>query len=192
MKPRIFAVALALGLCGCAYFRGPDDGLKATSSVRPKPAVAAPGLTTPERLATAVDFLRQGQHEHARVELEATLAEEPGNGLARTLLVQIDQDPRALLGEKHYDYKVKPGDTLSELAFRFLGDPGMFYALARYNNIYAPDQTEAGQVIMIPGTPKSPISAKMRGRAKAAPRRREAALRPASSPLRHDLELRAR
>jgi len=41
------------------------------------------------------------------------------------------------------------------LAGRFLGDPLLFYALARYNGLRSPESLSAGQVLRIPGTPKA-------------------------------------
>jgi hypothetical protein len=42
---------------------------------------------------------------------------------------------------------------MSEIADRFLGDSLLFYALARYNDIQAPNQLAAGQTLMIPYRP---------------------------------------
>jgi hypothetical protein len=150
------ACALALLTSACAT--APGGKLAPTSSIKPSPVVATPGLSPSERLSRAVALLGQGQRDHARVELQRLLEDDPGNGIGRGLLRQIETDPKVLLGEQNYLYRVKPGETLSVLSDRFLGDPLMFYALARYNNIYAPDDTPAGRMLLIPGVPKKPVA----------------------------------
>jgi hypothetical protein len=66
---------------------------------------------------------------------------------------QLDSEPRALLGANARPYTVRPGETMSQIADRFLGDGLLFYALARYNDIEAPNQLAAGQTLMIPHRP---------------------------------------
>jgi tetratricopeptide (TPR) repeat protein len=61
-----------------------------------------------------------------------------------------------MLGKEKFPYKVQPGDTLSRIARRFLGEPLKFYVLARYNNIPISDRLEAGKVINIPGKKPPP------------------------------------
>jgi tetratricopeptide (TPR) repeat protein len=65
-------------------------------------------------------------------------------------------DPVEVLGKEKFPYKVQPGDTLSRIARRFLGEPLKFYVLARYNGIRSSDRLEAGQVINIPGKKPPP------------------------------------
>jgi Tfp pilus assembly protein PilF len=137
------AVALALVLSACA-------------AISPRPLAApaaAPALAPAERLSRAVELLDHGQAAAARLELAAMLAARPDDARASRLMREIDQDPRALLGSRSYAYTVRPGETMSALAERFLGDSLMFYALARYNGITAPADLTAGRVLMIPGVP---------------------------------------
>ncbi len=47
-------------------------------------------------------------------------------------------------------YTVKSGDTLSEIAQHYFGDPMRYKDIAHYNNISDPDRIEIGQVIRIP------------------------------------------
>ncbi len=128
-------------------------------------AAAAPGLAPRQRLSRAVDLLGAGQPAQARAELAQLLAERPRSAAGRKLLDQIDREPRAVLGERNYPYKVRPGETMSALADRFLGDPILFYALARYNGIDAPAQMAAGQTLLIPGVPKKQAPARQPARA---------------------------
>jgi Tfp pilus assembly protein PilF len=140
-------VALTLLLAGCATATSTPPTIVAN-----KPAP----LTVGERSRKAVEFLTQGHPQEARIEVLAVLGADPHNRVGRSLLAQIDQDPKALLGAKSFPYKVKHGDTLPGLAGRFLGDTYLFYALARYNGIAVPAQSQVGGFLQIPGTPKPP------------------------------------
>lgn len=174
MNLRIVLAALAtLALAACAQT---PKGASTLTTGKPGGAVQpiaphfkpTPGLAAADRQRLAVDLLDKGQADQARAELNAVLAEQPSNGVARKLLDQIDRDPRMLLGEKNYAYKVRAGETMSALAQRFLGDPLMFYALARYNNIPAPSQMEVGQTLLIPGVPRKVTAKPGSGPAPAA------------------------
>lgn len=149
----VSAVLASFVLTACATTGGPG------ASPVGKPPVAAavkakPGLSPAERQKAAIDHLYHGQPDHARVELRALILDQPANTVARGLLDQVEQDPHALLGDKSYAYKVRPGETMSVLAQRFLGDPMMFYALARYNGMTTPTEIVAGQTLQIPGAPR--------------------------------------
>lgn len=119
------------------------------------PALAAtPGLTSKQRVKLAIELLAGGDAVHARPEIDAFLLEQPANELGKSLLAQITQDPKVLLGAESFSYKIQSGETLSILAERFLDDRFKFYALARYNGIAVPAQAEVGRVIQIPGAPR--------------------------------------
>lgn len=47
-------------------------------------------------------------------------------------------------------YTIKAGDTLSDIAQRYFGDPMRYKDIAHYNNISNPDHIEVGQAIRIP------------------------------------------
>lgn len=146
-------LSAALLLSACA-----TDGTVATApkveAAHHAAVTAIPGLSPADRVRQAVAALDIGDRDKARAELVAALSADRNLPLAQSLLDQIDKDPKVLLGEKNYPYKLKPGETLSELASRFLGDANLFYALARYNGIDAPNRAASGQTLLIPGTPK--------------------------------------
>jgi|GEM_PF-490569 len=144
----------------------PAASSQATPLTPPPPQfTATPGLSARQRIRKSINLLAEGRVGEARAEVQAFLAEQPDNELGRSLLEQIDGDPLVMLGAQSFPYKVQPGETVSVLAERFLGDRFKFWVLARYNNIAVPARTEVGQQIMIPGAP----------RAGSAPQRRQAA-----------------
>ena len=102
----------------------------------------------------------------------------PDNSIARHLLSQIDTDPRALLGTQSYSYTLRQGETLSTVAGRTLGNPMLFYALARYNNIAVPSSVMPGQTIQVPG--RRPAAAP--APAPARPETRPSARPPRATP----------
>jgi len=163
-SPILPVVLLTLTLAACAQTSktGPATTTAPTSRGPAIPAapLATPGLSARERQNRAAELLGTGQGVLARAELLAVLAEQPGNAVARKLLDQIDRDPRELLGEKNYVYKVRPGDSMSSLADRLMGDSLMFYGLARYNGIADPSQMSVGQTLLIPGVPRKVAPAK--------------------------------
>ncbi|MEY4752338.1 MAG: hypothetical protein RJA44_13 [Pseudomonadota bacterium] len=115
----------------------------------PPPPPPPPPLTpTFNRI---IEQLDAGQEESARADLQRLLQAEPNHKQAGQLQRQLQADPVTLLGRESYAYTVKPGETLSIIAKRVLGDPFAFYLLARYNDIKVPKQVGSGQVIRIPG-----------------------------------------
>lgn len=109
-------------------------------------------------LNTALDFLQAGQEEQAQAELKAVLQTDPGNKLALSLMRQINEDPMSMLGRDFFNYKVQPGESLSAIAKKYMGDLHLFYALARYNGIKVPRTLAGGQMIKVPGKAPTPSS----------------------------------
>lgn len=142
-------LSLAVALAGCTAGKKRVGSPGAT-------ATAAPQWSSRERVGKAIELLNQGKREPARRELREVLERFPSDPVARNLYGQLDIDPKAKLGTQNFPYKVKPGERMSEIAQRFLGDPVQFYILARYNGIEAPGAIEGGQTILIPGRPRPP------------------------------------
>jgi tetratricopeptide (TPR) repeat protein len=118
----------------------------------------------------AVELLEGGFEDQARIELQRALMADANNRLAHNLLRQMSVDPVAALGRESFAYVVKPGETLSRIAQRHLGDVYSFYILARYNDIRVPKQLAGGQTIRIPGKAPPPTAMERE------PRRGEAAI----------------
>jgi len=168
------ATVLAALLAGCAAPPARDAATAtATPATDTRPAAPAPAPTTApaavepapvamspqdaqRTLANALDQLQAGQEDAAEAELKRLLQSDPSNRLAQSLLRQIKEDPQALLGRESFAYRVQPGESLSRIAQRFLGDVHLFYALARYNNIKVPKTLAGGQTIRVPGKAPPP------------------------------------
>lgn len=99
----------------------------------------------------AVDLLQDGREDDASRVLRAVL-DTGDSAVAESLLEQIEADPEELLGSESREIRVAPGESLSLLAARHLGDAMQFYALARYNDIDVPRRLEAGRVLRIPAS----------------------------------------
>ncbi|WP_089945521.1 caspase family protein [Candidatus Entotheonella palauensis] len=99
-------------------------------------------------------FLLTGKEREARQALQAALRQAPNNQQAAMLLQQMDG--MADLGTESFNYRIRPNDTLTGLAQRFLGDPLKFYLLAKYNDLPNPSRIAVGQIIKIPGRPNVP------------------------------------
>jgi tetratricopeptide (TPR) repeat protein len=104
----------------------------------------------------AVDLLDQGKEAEAKEILKQALAYDRDNKIANSMMRQIVVDPVASLGSKSFRYSLRPGETLSIIAQRYMGDIYEFYALARYNGISVPRDVHTGQVIKVPGDEPPP------------------------------------
>lgn len=142
---------LAMGLAGCGTPQRP--GIAPPSSAAPQEDSNWRGR---QEVGQAIALLNRGEAAAARVKLMEVLRGQPGDDVARQLLRQIDTDPRELLGRENYSYTLREGETLSTVAQRALGNPMLFYALARYNNIAVPESARAGQTILVPGRRRAP------------------------------------
>lgn len=145
---RMLALAAAVGASACASL--PQiDSLNLPTGSSSAEASEQRGSAR-EHVRAAVDLLGAGDERRARTELRAALELQPTNRAAQRLMEQIETDPRTLLGSRARAYTVQPGETMSQIAERHLGDPLLFYALARYNGLQSPNQIAAGQALQIP------------------------------------------
>jgi hypothetical protein len=130
------------------------------ASTTPRPnapspvAASAPSDLEDADLSAAMGLLYRGDAVAARKRLLSVLSRHPADPTARSLIRQIDTPPEVVLGTESFAYTTRADDSLSLLAQRFLGDPVLFYALARYNHIEAPGVIAPGLVLRIPGHQK--------------------------------------
>lgn len=143
-----FLPALVVALVVAAVVAGCQVQPERTDPVPVEPAGEAPDEPAPS-VNRAVDLLQDGREEDAARVLRAVL-DAGDSDAAESLLEQIEVDPEELLGSESREIRVAPGESLSLLAARHLGDAMRFYALARYNDIDVPRRLEAGQVLRIP------------------------------------------
>lgn len=183
--------ALPALLTACAM--GPKQEAPAVPDAAQSVAASPPPVMTAEsramaqkRAIEARDLLQEGDENAASSVLAQALSLDPSNELARKLMDQVKADPQAVLGAAHFDYTIQPGDSLSRLAERFLGDRMRFYILARYNGIANPSRVAVGQTVKIPGDaprqpapPPRPAEAVRPAPARAAPRPETQAPKPA-------------
>jgi LysM repeat protein len=169
MKKTIIALAaFALGACssmpempsmpafGMPSFKPAADA-DATAAVTTLPALPADAGPR-DHVTRAIALLDAGKADDARASLKAALAKAPKDATALRLMEQIDSDPVKLLGEKSETYVVAAGDTMSALADRYLDDPLLFFALARYNGLAAPNSLTVGRSLKIPVRPGKQIA----------------------------------
>ena len=140
---RCLALAAAFALANCAS--GPKPG-----------AVPVP-VDSAQSIDTIADYLNRGDVSSARKLVKSGLKRDPNNPSLALLRDSIDRDPVELLGPQSFDYVVQPGETLADIAQRYLGNRLMTYQLARYNGIEAPATLAAGRTLRIPGRKPAPV-----------------------------------
>ena len=145
-----FGLAAMAAFAASACSHMPDVGNVLSEA---RGTTATPDLTPRERVRVAIELLGEGDERRAEAELQAALRTDANSSAARRLLDQINGDPREILRGEARSYTVREGETMSVLAERFQGDALLFYALARFNDLDAPNEVAEGQVLMIPRRP---------------------------------------
>jgi len=98
-------------------------------------------------------LLDRGERKDAKKQLDSALKRDPMNPSLLVLRQGMTGDAKVDLGPQNYPYTVKSGETMPDLAQRFLGNRLKAYQLARYNDIEGSSALTAGQIIRIPGQP---------------------------------------
>jgi Uncharacterized protein conserved in bacteria len=146
------AVTLTLlGLAGCAQVRALKskvDGNSTTTSTAP-PTPSESRRPTPS-FPAIVNELQLGHYSEGEQDLRQYLLLHPGDRPAQAMLRQLTIDPRQALGSRSHSYTVQAGDSYSTLAARYLGDPGSFLILARYNGSANPSMLRVGETVHLP------------------------------------------
>lgn len=168
MRRHVLPIAVALALAGCTTPPPAPPPAPPDTRPQPTPEPVAPRLPpTPaeqqqaQKIALHVaDLLEAGNEDEARTEIDRALVLDPNNKLAQNFLRQLTVDPLAALGADSFAYTVRPGETLSKIAGRFMGDIYAFYLLARYNDVKVPRLVSSGQTIRVPGRTPPPEAIK--------------------------------
>jgi tetratricopeptide (TPR) repeat protein len=153
---------LGAGLAGCTELRQlktrvfghepPKVVVTPAPAPPPRPAAAA-DETPPPSLASIVNRqLQRGHYAEGERQLRRYLEVHPDDGAALSVLRQLTADPEQELGHASRSYVVKPGDSYSTLAARYLGDGGRFLILARYNGSTNPSLLRVGQTLRLPAS----------------------------------------
>lgn len=169
----MLAAVLALGACSS----GPKD-VATASSVVP---------TSADEIDEIAELLDRGQPGAAKRRIERALERDPMNASLLVLLQGIEGNAREALGPSNHPYTVQPGDTMSGLAQRFLGNRLKAYQLAQYNDVDTPADLAPGTVLRIPGQsrradPEPRSKPARQSPPAAAPRERPAAAAPKPDP----------
>lgn len=145
--PLLIVLMCLLSAGGCALFETPEPD----EAPQPAPVPAARETQSqPADLPTAMEYLESGRGDEARQVLAELAEEAPGSTIVAGLLRQIDVPPEKLLPGPYRQVEVGPGESLSLIAARELGDPMMFYALARLNGIDVPARIPVGTLLRVP------------------------------------------
>lgn len=122
----------------------------------PRPSAGPVPVGSAQSIETITALLDRGDTGGARKLIKASLKRDPNNPALALLRDSVTRDPVDLLGPKSYPYIVKPGDTLSAISERHLGNRLLTYQLARYNGMNLPTEISVGQTLRIPGSPPTP------------------------------------
>lgn len=156
MRNLIHALPAALvfgGLVGCGWLPtqeserapAPEAGVGQVSER------GAPDRPARRRdLAAAMDLLQQGRFDDARTLLAELHEARPESEPVALMLEQLTTPPEALMPGPYREVRIEPGDSLSRIAERELGNPLLFPALARLNGIEVPGNVAAGTVLRLP------------------------------------------
>ncbi len=131
-------VALALGLSAC--------------SSGPKNVETVPSMEVSDReIERIAALLGTGKVDEARERLGKALRKDPMDPSLLMLERSLSGNARRNLGPSYRNHTVAPGETMADIAGRFLGNRLKGYELAQYNGIDDPSSIVPGQVIALPG-----------------------------------------
>lgn len=138
--PAVLAVLLATGGCAAISELPTNGGVESDAGQ----------IQEEFSHARVIELLQEGEAARAEAMLQTRLEAVPQDNRSRELMRQIQAAPTEYLGEASFEYEVQPGESLSVLAQRFLGNHRLFFILARYNDIEKPLLLRSGQTIRIP------------------------------------------
>ena len=150
------ALLMALLAGGCAKV-----SIKPKTAAAPAPAApAAPeesasGEAQAPRLSLSAIVnhdLQNGHYAEGEKALRRYLQDHPGDRAAQFFLRQLTEDPKKLLGDASTAHIVQRGESYSTLAAKYLGDPNLFLALARYNGSANPSLLRVGSALRLPAS----------------------------------------
>lgn len=155
---RFVAVLAVLAASGCAQvntLKGRvEDRLNGSPrvTVTQAPTASREATAAPPASLSAIisDDLQRGRYDEGERALRQYLVAHPDDRTAQSMLHQLTANPQQELGARSRSYVVRPGDSYSTLAARYLGDSQRFLILARYNGSADPSRLRTGQTLRLP------------------------------------------
>ncbi len=170
MFNRVFSKNLAVVICvltlsACATTVEPAvQSTPLDRELRPLMQEATPDLSSKQRISQTRQLLSEGRHnrDQAHAELNAVLLDDTINHKQRAKALdfwdQLFLEPEQYFSTytASYDgsmrsHKLRPGESLGDVAKLYLGSPDRFYILARLNNIDVPNSISMSSSILVPG-----------------------------------------
>lgn len=148
--PALLVSVLMLTVSGCQLLETREPEPQAPPAPAPVPEESTAEPVPQGDLSTVMADLESGRGDAARALLEKLIEDAPSSGVLASLMRQIDEPVEVLLPGPYREVEVGAGESLSLIASRELGDPLMFYALARLNGIAVPAQVPVGAVLKVP------------------------------------------
>ncbi|GGY21090.1 hypothetical protein GCM10008098_12230 [Rhodanobacter panaciterrae] len=153
----LVAVPLSLlGVAGCAQVNALKSKVNGNSTTTSVTTVTQPQTRPTQPFTAIVHELQLGHYSDGEQDLRQYLTQHPGDHPAQAMLRQLTVDPKQSLGSRSRSYVVQAGDSYSTLAARYLGDPGSFLILARYNGSTNPSVLRTGETIHLPVSSSGP------------------------------------
>ncbi|ARU56694.1 peptidoglycan binding protein [Oleiphilus messinensis] len=147
----ISMVSLLAGCAGLTPSETPKETTVETKSVETAPPTTLNISNNPQQnVDQALKFIQNGSYEDAREMLTETLKRAPDHRLAKFILDQLQIPPQQYFGPNYRFHTVRRGESLSKIAKSQLGNPLLFVALARYNEIEQPEAIDIGMKLKIP------------------------------------------
>ncbi|PKL95181.1 MAG: hypothetical protein CVV18_06475 [Gammaproteobacteria bacterium HGW-Gammaproteobacteria-8] len=151
------ALVLQISLSACGVLGGAPEPEPEPRAPVGQPA-AEPVFEPKASVADALQWIESGDFVRAQNLLQRLLLEQPGAPTVRLLLRQLRETPESLLPGPYREIELTPGESLSAVAERELGNPLYFVALARLNAIHEPRRIAAGTRLRVPQQAAAPAA----------------------------------
>ncbi|MCG8611285.1 MAG: LysM peptidoglycan-binding domain-containing protein, partial [Pseudomonadales bacterium] len=147
----ISMVSLLAGCAGLTPSETPIETTVKTKSAETAPQTKLTISNNPQQnVDQALKYIQNGNYEDARQMLTETLKRAPEHRLAKFIHEQLQIPPQQYFGQNYRFHTVQRGESLSKIAKTQLGNPLLFVALARYNEIEQPEAIDIGMKLKIP------------------------------------------
>jgi len=158
----IASLLAVLAVSGCAQLgrhksRVGEQPAHVSTAVIPSAAPVAEPVNDLSLAAIIDDQLQRGHYAEGEQSLHHYLAQHPGDRPAKAMLHQLTANPQRWFGRQSQAHVVQAGESYSSLAGRYLGDPGLFLILARYNGSTNPSLLRVGETVQLPAAARTSV-----------------------------------